>query len=72
MNEGNKEILYITFIIYGKMIVAKKLPIFSFGLYHTTIKSIESYIVMNQKFNNPQIFNLWHDRLGNPGFSMMR
>ena len=72
MNEGNKEILYITTIIYGKRIVAKKLLIFSSGLYHTTIKSIESYIVMNQKFNDPKIFNLWHNRLGYLGFSMMR
>ena len=47
MNEGNKEILYITFITYGKMIVAEKLPEFSFGLYHTTIKSIESYAIIN-------------------------
>ena len=47
MNEGNKESLYITSIIYGKEIVAEKLPAFSFGLYHMTIKLIESYAVMN-------------------------
>ena len=47
MNEGNKECLYITSIIYGKKIVVKKLPAFSSGLYHTTIKPIESYVVMN-------------------------
>ena len=47
MNEGNKECLYITSIIYGKKIVVKKLPAFSSGLYHTTIKLIESYVVMN-------------------------
>ena len=35
MNKGNKESLYITSIIYGKKIVAKKLPTLSFGLYHT-------------------------------------
>ena len=58
MNEGNKENLYITFIIYGKKIVAEKLPTFSSGLYHTTIKPIESYAVMNQKFNDPKTFNL--------------
>ena len=32
MNEGNKEYLYITAIIYGKNIVAEKLLAFSFGL----------------------------------------
>ena len=47
MNEGNKESLYITIIIYGKKIVVEKLPTFSSWLYHTTIKPIESYAVMN-------------------------
>ena len=47
MNEGNKECLYITSIISGKKIVAEKLLAFSSGLYHTTIKSIESNVVVN-------------------------
>ena len=64
--------LYITSIIYEKKIVAENLPAFSFGLYHTTIKPIESYAVMNHKFNDPKIFTLWHNRLGHPGSSMMR
>ena len=72
MNEGNKESLYITSIIYGKNIVAEELPAFSSRLYHTTIKPIESYVVMNQKFNDPKIFTLWHNKLGHPGSSMMR
>ena len=72
MNEGNKECLYITSIISGKKIVGEKLPAFSSGLYHTTIKSIESNVVVNQKFNDPKIFNLWHERLGHPGSSMIR
>ena len=72
MKEGNKECLYITSIISGKKIIAEKLLAFSYGLYHTTIKSIESNVVVNQKFNDPKIFNLWHDRLGHPGSSMIR
>ena len=40
MNEGNKECLYITSIIYGKKIVAEKFSAFSFGLYHTTINQL--------------------------------
>ena len=64
MNEGNKKCLYINSIIYGKNIVAEKLSAFSSELYHTTVKSIESNVVVNQKFNDPKIFNLWHDRLG--------
>ena len=47
MNEGNKESLYITSIIYGTEITVEKLPTFSSRLYHTTIKSIESYAVIN-------------------------
>ena len=54
MNEGNKECLYITSIISGKKIVAEKLSTFSFRLYHTTIKYIESNVVVNQKFNDPR------------------
>ena len=49
----------------------EKLSAFSFRLYHTTIKVIESYIVVNQKFNDPKVFVLWHDMLGHPGSSMM-
>ena len=72
MNEGNKESLYVTSIIYGKKNVAEKLPTFSSRLYHKTIKPMESYVVMNQKFNDPNIFTLWHNRLGHPKSSMMR
>ena len=50
----------------------EKLSTFFSGLYHTTIKSIESYVVVNQKFNDPKVFILWYDRLGHPGSSMMR
>ena len=72
MNEDNKESLYITSIIYGKKILAEKLSAFSSGLYHTTIKPIESYAVMNQKFNDPKIFTLSHNKPGHLGSPMMR
>ena len=72
MNDGNKECLYITSIVFGKKLVIETLSAFSIGLYHTTIKPIESYIVVNQKFNDLKTFVLWHDRLGHPGSSMMR
>ena len=72
INEGNKESLYITSIISRKMIVEEKLLAFSSELYHTTIKPIESYVVMNQKLNDSKIFTLWHNRLGHPGSSMMQ
>ena len=72
MNEANIECLYITSIVYDKKLIMEKLSTFSYGLYHTNIKPIESYDIVNQKFNNPKTFVLWHDRLGHPGSSMMR
>ena len=58
MNEGNTKCLYITSIVYDKKLIMEKLLAFSFGLYHTNIKSIESYVVMNQKFNDPMFFGM--------------
>ena len=72
MNEDNVEYLYITSIISNQKLIMEKLPAFSSGLYYTTIKPIESYVVVNQKFKDPKVFVLWHDRLGHLGSSMMR
>ena len=47
MNDGNKECLYITSIVSGKKLVVETLSALSTGLYHTTIKPIESYVVVN-------------------------
>ena len=33
------------------------------GFKRTNIKSIKSYVVMNQKFNNPNIFIVWQFEL---------
>ena len=71
MNEDIIECLYITSIISGQKLIMEKLPAFSSRLYHITIKPIESYVVVNQKFNNPKVFVLWHDMLGHIGSSMM-
>ena len=72
MNEDNVGYLYITSIISGQKVIMEKLPTFFSGLYHTTIKPIESYVVVNQKFNDPKVFVIWHDRLGHTGSSMIR
>ena len=72
MNEGNTKCLCIASIVFRKKLVIEKLSATSSGLYHTTIKFIESYVVVNQKFNDPKTFVLWHDRLGHPESSMMR
>ena len=50
----------------------EKLSAFSSGLYHTTIITIELNMVMSQKLSHPNIFMLWHDRLGHLGSTMMR
>ena len=72
MNEGNAKCLYITYIVFGKKFIIEKLSAFSFGLYHTIIKHIEPYVIMNQKFNYPKRFILLHDRLGHPESPMMQ
>ena len=72
MNHDENEYLLITSIIYGQKCIFEQLPSVSRGLYQTTIRSIESYVVMNQKFNDSNAFLLWHERLGHPGISMMR
>ena len=46
-NEGNTKCHYITFIVYDKKLVVKKFSTFSSMLYHTNIKLIESYVVVN-------------------------
>ena len=45
--EDNTECLCITSIVFGKKLIMEKLLAFSSGLYHTNIKSIESYAVVN-------------------------
>ena len=72
MNHDENEYLLITSIISGQKCILEQLPSLSCGLYPTTIRSIESYAVMNQKFNDSNAFLLWHERLGHPGISMMR
>ena len=72
MNEDNTKCFYITSIVYGKKLIVEKLLAFSFGLYCTSIKLIESYVVVNQKFNDSKNFILWYDKLAHLRSSMMR
>ena len=51
--------------------MVEKISIFSSGLYHTIVKLIESYIVVNQKFNNLKTFIFWNNKLGHLGPLMM-
>ena len=66
MNECSKKCLYITSIVYGKKLIMEKLSAFSYGFYHTNIKSIELYVIVNHKFNHQKTFILWHDKLDHP------
>ena len=72
MNHDANEYLLITSIISRQKCILEQLPSLSCGLYQTTIRSIESYAVMNQRFNDSNAFLLWHERLGHPSISMMR
>ena len=72
MNHDANEYLFITSIIYGQKCILEQLPSLSCGLYQTTIRSIESYVVIYQKFNDSNAFLLWHERLMHPRNSMIR
>ncbi|XP_049348517.1 uncharacterized protein LOC125813072 [Solanum verrucosum] len=71
-NEGKIEYLYITTIKLGQKYVHEKLPAFSSGLYHTSISMVESHAIVNKGLSNSNDFIIWHDRLGHPGYNMMR
>ena len=61
MNHDENEYLLITSIISGQKCILEQLPSLSCELYQTTIISIESFVVMNQKFNDSNAFILWHE-----------
>ena len=67
MNEKGIEYLHITSIISSKKYVHEKL-----ARGYTKISMIESYITVNQKFTDSDIFIIWHDRLGHPGSITIR
>ena len=72
INKSNVEYLRITSVIQCQEHILEKRPALSSGLYHTTIRTVESHVVMNQKFSDPKNFMFWHDRLGHPRAIMMR
>ena len=59
-------------LLFMERLITEKLSAYSFGLYHTNIKFIESYAVVNQKFNDPKTFIFWHHGLGHLRSSMMQ
>ena len=71
MNDGSNEYIFITLVIFGKKHILEKLISYSYGLYRTITRLVESYAIMNQKFCDLKTVMIWHERLGHPGLSMM-
>ena len=63
-NKNNIEYLYITFIVSHEKRILETLSDFSSGLYYTHVRVIETYVTMNLKFVNLNMFIVWHDQLG--------
>ena len=54
-NEGSEEFLYITSIVLGQKLILEKLPIFSSGLYYTTMRTVETNVAIHQKCSDPKV-----------------
>ena len=67
-----KEIKNILRHNLSRKCILEKLSSFSCGLYYTNISTIETHTIVNQKFTNQNEFIVWHNRLGHPGYIMMR
>jgi hypothetical protein len=71
VNDNGIEYLYIISNISIEKQMLKKLHALSSGLYYTSTGTIKVNAIMNQKFNKPNNFSIWHDQLGHPGSIMM-
>jgi hypothetical protein len=58
--------------IVNKDHILETLPTLQSGLHYTYINMIETNMVVKEKYCDPAIFSLWHDRFGHPGSTMMR
>ncbi|GJU56587.1 putative reverse transcriptase domain-containing protein [Tanacetum coccineum] len=52
--------------------VFEKLPMLHSGLHYTHINVPQAHMAVKEKYCDPGIFSLWHDRLGHPGSTMMK
>ena len=52
--------------------VLEKLPMLHSGLHYTHINVPQAHMAARERHCDPGIFNLWHDRLGHPGSTMMK
>jgi hypothetical protein len=71
IEHGIEYLLITKFDKYQKRVV-ERLPSSPSGLYYTYIKPTKEYVAMKTIFRNTKSFQIWHDRLGHPGLSMMR
>jgi hypothetical protein len=71
-NDNDIEYLYIVSNVSTGKQILEKLFVLSLGLYYTSFGTIEVNAIMNQKFNKPTNFIIWHDRLGHPRLIMIR
>jgi hypothetical protein len=71
VNDNDIEYLYIVSNVSTGKQILEKLFVLSLGLYYTSFGTIEVNAIMNQKFNKPNNFTIWHDQLGHPGSIMM-
>jgi hypothetical protein len=70
-NKGSEEYFYTSSMVSGQKLILEKLSIFSFELYYTTMRTIETNVIVHQNCFDPNIFMLWHNHLGHPGSIMM-
>ncbi|GJR90392.1 disease resistance CC-NBS-LRR class family protein [Tanacetum coccineum] len=52
--------------------VFEKLPMLHSGLHYTHINVPQAHMAVKEKYCDPGIFSLWHDRLGHPRSTMMK
>ena len=68
----NKKYIYITFIVSHEKHILETLRVFSFVLYYTHIRVIETYAIMNPKFINLNMFTILRDQLDHSRSIIMR
>jgi hypothetical protein len=69
-NENDKYLHIVSNVSTKKNI--GKIIILSSGLYYTSISTIKTNAIMNQKFNKTNNFIIWHDKLGHPRLITIR
>ena len=70
-NNGLEYLYIISTVSNGKRIL-ERLSSLSSELYYTHLRVIETYVTINLKFMNPNIFLIWHNRLGHLRSIIMR